>query len=43
MVKTKAMEDTSLKSKTNKNHGKEVEKVAREVKGHGDPVGVDLR
>ena len=31
------------KMKTNKNHSREVEKVAREVKGHGDPVGVDLR
>ena len=31
------------KRKTDKNHGKEVEKVGREEKGHRDRIGVDLR
>ena len=39
----KIVEDLNLKMKTNINHSKEVEKVAKETKIHGGPVGVDLR
>ena len=43
MVKTRALEDLSLKMKRNKKHGREVEKVAKEAQGHAATVGVDLR
>ena len=43
MVRTGTVEDLSLKFKANQKHGDEVEKVAKEAKGHGDPLGGDLR
>ena len=43
MVTIRVLKDLSLKVKTSKNQGREVEKVARETKGQGDPMGVDIR
>ena len=41
-MRTGVVEDLSLKMKTKKTHCREVEKVAKEAKDSGGPMGVNL-